>query len=128
MKRTLLHLCLLAVEEDKTSTSEDELEMPSITDTIYSDDKCQEADPEHGRTCIEMQFNAMDTFLVVGIAWAVLTVSSALAMDLAVEADEKSSDRIGGKEEQTWQPGQPIPMRRSNMSRSRAWLDQLFHL
>jgi len=99
-----------------------QLEMPSITDTIYSDDKCQEADPEHGRTCIEMQFNAMDTFLVVGIAWVVLTVSSSLAMDLAVEADEKSSDRIGGKEEQTWQPGQPIPLRRSNMSRSRAWL------
>merc|ERR1712216_667070 len=39
-----------------------QLEMPSITDTIYSN-KCQEADPEHGRTCIEMQFNAMDTFL-----------------------------------------------------------------
>ena len=30
-----------------------QLEIPSITDTIYQDDRCREADPEHGRTCIE---------------------------------------------------------------------------
>ncbi|KAL7528950.1 hypothetical protein ACHAXR_002715, partial [Thalassiosira sp. AJA248-18] len=65
-----------------------QLEMPSITDTIYQDNRCEEADPEHGRTCIEVQFNALDNFLVVGIAWFVLIVASGLAMDLAGDADE----------------------------------------
>ena len=101
-----------------------QLEMPSITDTIYNDDRCQEADPEHGRTCIEVQFNALDTFLVIGIAWVVLIVASGLAMDLAGDADEKSHNNIG-QEEKRYEFGQPIPLRRSNLSRSRAWMGSI---
>ena len=97
-----------------------QLEMPSITDTIYQDDRCQEADPEHGRTCIEVQFNALDNFLVVGVAWIVLIAASGLAMDLAGDADEKS--HRAGKEEKMYEFGQSIPQRRANVNRSRNWL------
>ena len=99
-----------------------QLEMPSITDTIYKDERCQEADPEHGSTCIEVQFNALDSFLVVGIAWVVLIVASGLAMDLAGDADEKPHI-IGGQEEKRYEFGQSIPHRRprSNLSRDQAW-------
>jgi len=99
-----------------------QLEMPSITDTIHQDDRCKEADPEHGRTCIEVQFNAMDNFLVIGIAWAVLIAANGLAMSLAYEADDKSH-AIEGQDEKRYEYGQPIPLRRSNLSRSRAWLN-----
>jgi len=100
-----------------------QLEMPSITDTIYQDDRCEQADPEHGRTCIEVQFNATDNILVVGIAWVVLMVASGLAMDLAVDAEEhKPSLNLGGGEEKRYEFGQPIPQRRSNLNRDRAWM------
>eukprot|EP00571_Detonula_confervacea_P008943 CAMPEP_0172328038 /NCGR_PEP_ID=MMETSP1058-20130122/60141_1 /TAXON_ID=83371 /ORGANISM="Detonula confervacea, Strain CCMP 353" /LENGTH=995 /DNA_ID=CAMNT_0013045135 /DNA_START=204 /DNA_END=3191 /DNA_ORIENTATION=- len=98
-----------------------QLEMPSITDTIYQDDRCQEADPEHGPTCIEVQFNALDNFLVVGIAWVVLTAASALAMDVAGDSEEKSHNSVG-QDEKRYEFGQPIPLRRSNLNRSRAWI------
>ena len=94
-----------------------QLEMPSITDTIYEDDRCQEADPEHGRTCIEVQFNALDSFLVVGVAYVVLIVASGLAMDLAGYADGMTL----GQDEKRYEFGQPIPQRRSNFVRDRAW-------
>lgn len=97
-----------------------QLEMPSITDTIYQDDRCQETDPEHGRTCIEVQFNALDNFLVVGIAWIVLIVTSGLAMDLAGDADEKV--HLMGQGENRYEFGQTIPQRRSNFNRDRAWI------
>jgi len=101
-----------------------QLEMPSITDTIYQDDRCEQADPEHGRTCIEVQFNATDNILVVGIAWVVLIVSSGLAMDLAVDAEEHepSLNLGGGGEKKRYEFGQPIPQRRSNLNRDRAWI------
>jgi len=100
-----------------------QLEMPSITDTIYQDDRCEQADPEHGRTCIEVQFNATDNMLVVGIAWVVLIVASGLAMDLAVDAEQHApSLDLGGGEEKRYEFGQPIPQRRSNFNRDRAWI------
>jgi len=108
-----------------------QLEMPSITDTIYQDDRCLEADPEHGRTCIEVQFNATDDILVVGIAWAVLILASGLAMDLAGEDEELDGGGIGvggegggggTREEKRYEFGMPIPQRRSNLSRDRSWM------
>ena len=63
-----------------------QLEIPSITVTISQDDRCREADPEHGRTCIEVQFNTMDSFLTVGVAWFVLIVGSGLVMALTEDA------------------------------------------
>lgn len=60
-----------------------QLEMPSITDTIYKDDRCEEADPENGRTCVEVQFNALDEFLLIAVAWAVLVAAATLAVNLA---------------------------------------------
>lgn len=98
-----------------------QLEIPSITDTIYQDNRCQELDPEHGTTCIEVQFNALDNFLVVGVAWAVLTAASALAMDIAGDA-ELNSHNVTGEEEKRYEFGQDIPHRRSNLSRDRAWV------
>jgi len=53
---------------------------------IYQDNRCREVDPENGRMCIEVQFNAMDSFLTVGVAWFVLIVGSGLAMALAGDA------------------------------------------
>jgi len=103
-----------------------QLEISSITDTIYQDDRCQEADPEHGRTCIEVQFNALDNMLVVGVAWVVLIVTSGLAMDLAgddhQQSSHSSSSVLGGQEEKRYEFGQPIPQRRSNLARDRAWV------
>mmetsp|Transcript_4556 Transcript_4556/g.10219 ORF Transcript_4556/g.10219 Transcript_4556/m.10219 type:complete len:858 (+) Transcript_4556:626-3199(+) len=93
-----------------------QLEMPSITDTIYEDDRCEEADPEHGTTCIEVQFNATDSFFVVGIAWAVLVLASGFAMDLAAQASEDSSPVVAGQERDRYEYGRPIPHKRSNNS------------
>lgn len=87
-----------------------QLEMPSITDTIYRDDRCLEADPDHGRTCIEVQFNALDNFLVVCIAWFVLIVASCLTMDLAARSAAEERDLT--KEERKYEYGMPIPQRR----------------
>ena len=88
-----------------------QLEMPSITDTIYQDDKCQEADPEHGRTCIEVQFNALDTFLVVVVSFFILTGASAFAMTLASSEDEQPL--LNDKDEKRYEYGQPIPQRQA---------------
>merc|ERR1711862_1012518 len=49
----------------------------------------------------------------VVVAWLLLIISSGLAMDLAVCASENSSP-IMGAEEKRWQPGEPVPKRRSN--------------
>ena len=98
-----------------------QLEMPSITDTIYDDDRCEEADPEHGRTCIEVQFNATDSFFVVGIAWAVLVLASGFAMDLAAQASEDSSP-VAGQEKDRYEYGGPIPRKRSNQNSAQTWL------
>jgi hypothetical protein len=94
-------------------------EIPSITDTIYQDDRCREADPEHGRTCIEVQFNAMDSFLTVGVAWFVLIVGSGLAMALAGDAHGKAHPL--DQDEKRYEFGQPIPRRRANLSRDASW-------
>ena len=92
-----------------------QLEMPSITDTIYEDNRCEEADPEHGTTCIEVQFNATDSFFVVGIAWAVLVLASGFTMDLASKACEDSSP-VPGQEKDRYEYGGAIPRKRSNKS------------
>jgi hypothetical protein len=94
-------------------------EIPSITDTIYQDDRCREADPEHGRTCIEVQFNAMDSFLTVGVAWFVLTVGSGMAMAVAGDSDGKAHPIE--QDENRYEFGQPIPRRRANLSRDSNW-------
>jgi hypothetical protein len=65
-------------------------EILSIMDVLYQDNRCQEADPEHGLMCIEVQFNSMDSFLTVGMAWSVLIVGSRLAMVLTGGAYAKS--------------------------------------
>lgn len=89
-----------------------QLEMPAITDTIYQDDKCQEADPEHGRTCIEVQFNALDTFLVVIVSYLILVVASGFAMSLASSDDQQPLLHDG---EKRYEYGQHIPQRRQTM-------------
>lgn len=94
-----------------------QLEMPSITDTIYQDDRCQEADPEYGRTCIEVQFNAMDNFLLVGVAWFALVAASSLLLDLAADGEERSLIETKKK----YEYGQPIPQRRSNLNSDQSW-------
>lgn len=94
-------------------------EIPSITDTIYQDERCQEADPKHGRTCIEVQFNAMDSFLTVGVAWFVLVVGSGMAM--AVAGDYNRKVHPLEQDEMRYEFGQPIPRRRANLSRESAW-------
>ena len=86
-----------------------QLEMPSITSTIKQDDKCQEADPEHGRTCIEVQFNALDCFLVIIVSFFILVVASAIAMSLASSDDEQP---LLHGDEKRYEYGQPIPQRR----------------
>ena len=85
-----------------------QLEMPSITSTIKQDDRCQEADPEHGRTCIEVEFNAMDTFLLVIVSFIILTVASGLAMSLA--SSEEEEPLLMHSDEKRYEYGQPIPM------------------
>ena len=92
-----------------------QLEMPSITDTIYQDDKCQEADPEHGRTCIEVQFNALDTFLVIIVSFFILVVASGLAMSLASSDDEQP---LLHEVEKRYEHGQPIPQQRRQPMRN----------
>lgn len=97
-----------------------QLEMPSITDTIYQDDRCREIDPHHGKTCIEVQFNALDTMLTIVVAWIILITASALAIDLA--GDEYEQPHCNdGIDETRYEFGQPIPRHRSNLSRDRAW-------
>ncbi|KAL7545704.1 hypothetical protein ACHAWF_009055, partial [Thalassiosira exigua] len=90
-----------------------QLEMPSITDTIYQDDRCAEADPEHGRTCVEVRFDTLDAFLVVGVAWAVLVAAGGLAMDLAARDAEMGPLNVD-EEEKPYRFGDPIPRRRVN--------------
>ena len=97
-----------------------QLEMPSITDTIYQNARCEMADPDHGRTCIEVQFNSTDNFLVVGVAWVVLAVASRLALDLAGDVHMDLSSSAGGVEEKRYEFGQPIPHRRSDLIRGRS--------
>jgi len=89
-----------------------QLEMPSITSTIKQDDKCQEADPEHGRTCIEIEFNALDTFLIVIVSFFILVVASGIAMSLASSDDEQPLMQEG---EKRYEYGQPIPQHRQVM-------------
>ena len=62
-----------------------------------------------------------DNFYVVCIARVVLILSSGLAVDLAVESDEKLHNGAG-QEEKRYEFGQPIPQRRSNLNRDRAWM------
>ncbi len=86
-----------------------QLEIPSITSTIKQDDKCQEADPEHGRTCIEVEFNVLDTFLVVVVSFFILVIASGLAMSLASSDDEQPLLQEDGKR---YEYGEPIPQER----------------
>jgi hypothetical protein len=90
-----------------------QLEMPAITDTIYQDDKCQEADPEHGRTCIEVQFNVLDSFLVVIVSYCILVGASGFAMSLASSDDHQQLLLHDG--EKRYEYGQHIPQRRQIM-------------
>jgi len=103
-----------------------QLEMPSITDTIHDDPRCAQWDPERGETCIEVRFEALDNFLVVGVAWAVLSAACGLAMHLAGDASEGDANIYsvvkGGEEETRYEFGAPIPQRRSNLNRDRAWI------
>ncbi len=96
-----------------------QFEMPSITDTIYQDDRCKEVDPIHGKTCIEVQFNALDSILTIVVAWITLITASGLAIDLA-EGDGEQP-HLSGQNEIRYEFGQPIPRHRSNLSRDRAW-------
>eukprot|EP00804_Cyclotella_cryptica_P010989 CCRYP_016696-RA/>CCRYP_016696-RA protein AED:0.24 eAED:0.24 QI:216/1/1/1/0.8/0.66/6/786/860 len=93
-------------------------EMPSITDTIHEDDRCMEADPEHGRTCIEVQFNAKDNFLLICIAWAVLIAASSFVCDLAVSEE----DNLSLHRSKRYEYGMAIPRRtRANLSSDQSW-------
>eukprot|EP00956_Cyclotella_meneghiniana_P001826 scaffold2008_cov27-Cyclotella_meneghiniana.AAC.1 len=95
-------------------------EMPSITDTIYEDDRCKEADPDHGTTCIEVQFNARDEFLVVVVAWIVLVAASAFVMDRAVNDDDILLPR--DMSNVRYEYGMIIPQRtRANISSNQSW-------
>jgi hypothetical protein len=95
-------------------------EMPSITGTIYEDDRCMEADPEHGKTCIEVQFNVKDNFLLIAIAFAVLVAASAFVMDLA--ANDDSGTMLTEKSRMRYEYGMAIPRRtRANMSSDQSW-------
>lgn len=97
-------------------------EMPSITDTIYEDDRCMEADPDHGRTCIEVQFNLKDNFLLVTVAWAVLVAASAFVMDLA--ANEGDGNPLTDKQNMRYEYGVTIPpprRTRANLSSDQSW-------
>lgn len=92
-------------------------EMPSITDTIHEDDRCMEADPQHGRTCIEVQFNVKDNFLLVVIALTVLLAASFFVMDLASNEDSTQNKSIV-----RYEYGMPIPRRtRANLSSDQSW-------
>ena len=105
-----------------------QLEIPAITDTIYNDDRCHEADPAHGETCIEVQFNVLDSFLTVILGWAVLIIGSGLVMDVASQYD-KSSSHVMEYEEKRYEFGQPIPppppRRQANLSRDSAWFGSM---
>ena len=104
-----------------------QLEIPSITDTIYEDDRCHEADPAHGETCIEVQFNVLDSFLTVIMGWFLLIIGSGLAMDVATDAyNGKSSHVMELHEEKRYEFGQPIPpRRRAYLSRDSAWFGSM---
>lgn len=94
-------------------------EMPSITDTIYEDDHCREADPDHDATCIEVQFNAKDEFLVVVVAWVVLVAASAFVMDRAVNDDDILPRDMSNVR---YEYGMIIPQRtRANVSSNQSW-------
>ena len=94
-------------------------EMPSITDTIYEDDRCMEADPEHGRTCVEVQFNVKDEFLLVAVAWVALVAASAFVMDLAANEDNMAPS---DKSKERYEYGMTIPRRtHANMSSDQSW-------
>lgn len=97
-----------------------QLEMPSITDTIYQDDRCKEVDPNHGKTCIEVQFNALDTILTIVVAWFILIIASGLAIDMAGDERDQPQHHTG-EDEARYEYGQTIPRHRSNLSRDRAW-------
>ncbi|KAL7520455.1 hypothetical protein ACHAWX_005566 [Stephanocyclus meneghinianus] len=93
-------------------------EMPSITNTIYEDDRCMEADPEHGRTCIEVQFNTIDNFLLICIAWAVLIAASWLVLDLALSEE----GYLSLDSNKRYEYGMTIPRRtRANHSSEQSW-------
>lgn len=97
-------------------------EMPSITDTIYEDDRCMEVDPKHGRTCIEVQFNVKDNFLLVAIAYVVLVAASAFVMDLAT--NEEGAHMQTDKHKMRYEYGMVIPppkRTRANMSSDQSW-------
>ncbi|KAL7439906.1 hypothetical protein ACHAXH_006959, partial [Discostella pseudostelligera] len=96
-----------------------QLEMPAITDTIYQDDRCQEIDPNHGKTCIEVQFNTLDSLLTIVVAWIILIIACGLAIDLA--RDEDDQPHHIGPDETSYEFGQPIPRHRSNFSRNRGY-------
>jgi hypothetical protein len=96
-----------------------QFEMPSITDTIYQNDRCREVDPIRGKTCIEVQFNALDSILTIVVAWIILITASGLANDSA--GDEGEQPHHSGQNEIRYEFGQPIPRHRSNLSRDRAW-------
>jgi hypothetical protein len=83
-------------------------------DTIYKNNRCPEADPEHGRTFIEVQFKAMDSFLTVGVARYVLIVGSGLVMVLAGDAHGKAHPLE--QDEKRYKFGQPIPPRQASLS------------
>jgi hypothetical protein len=107
-----------------------QMEIPAITDTIYNDDRCHEADPAHGETCIEVQFNVLDSFLTVILGWAVLILGSGLVMDVATDSQYgKSSSHVMDFEEKRYEFGQPIPpppqRRQANLSRDNAWFGSM---
>lgn len=97
-------------------------EMPSITDTIYEDDRCIEADPDRGTTCIEVQFNIKDSFLLVAIAYVVLVSASVFVMDLAT--NEENGHILTDRHKMRYEYGMVIPpprRTRANMSSDQSW-------
>ena len=82
-------------------------EMPGITDTIYQDDRCSAADPERGRACVDVRFDATNDVWAVAAAWLVLIAASKVAMDLAEEEEGESTE---GRHDR----GRDLPPRRSD--------------
>ena len=92
--------------------------MPSITETIYEDNWCREADPEHATILIEVQCNTKANFLLIFIEWAVLIAMSLLVLDLALIKEGNLSLDTSKR----YEHGMIMPQRtRANLSSDQSW-------
>jgi hypothetical protein len=102
-----------------------EWEIEPITSTIFKEESCKLTEPD---SCISVQFNMMDAFLIVVVAWFFSSVAHGLAMNLASNADSQLNDLERDENcvtpvEQPG-PGQPCEPKKlvtANLSRNQVW-------